>query len=243
MKVLSTQVRSNGGMVRIALDDGGIEEAWTPDLEPVKAWGENPIPANWELKDAKSGKGKVLLNRDEKRGGGGYSTSKEAFDRSAASRLAWQREEEDRKDRRTALMTAAEMLRPMQEKHGSGEVSPELGKAVADWMYEWLRSSPAVSEPAARAVATKGEASPAGDPSSAASGDTADAKPGEEGVDNRVLSTAAGQAPSPGFPIAESECSHKGASGRWLPTKAVDGQARCPRCGASAVIYMESASP
>jgi len=245
-------------MVRIMLDDGGIEEAWTPNLDVVKAWGENTIPANWELKDRRDGKGKILVDKDEKRSGGGYRQSKEAFDREAVSRLAWQREEEDRKDRRTALMTAAELLRPMQEKNATGEVSASLGVAVADWMYAWLRSSPAAGPHGG--IATKGEApgakaqpagttSPAGgtssgggsaarsDPSpnatlpdtSPAEGEAAGTKPGE------------GQTkPSPGFTNKASECDHR-AGGDWAPTVTIGGQSRCSLCGTPSIKYRETA--
>lgn len=226
MKVLGTSPRSNGGMVRIMLDDGGIEEAWTPDLEVVKAWGESPIPANWELKNRRDGKGKILVDRDEKRsGGGGYRQSKEAFDREAESRLAWQREEEDRKDKRTALMTAAEAI-------GSGNGMLGLNN-LADQMYRWLRSSPAAGPaPSGAGVATTAsrhsDASGRAGDTSLAEGEAAGTEPGE------------GQSkPSPGFTKKPKDCDHR-AGGDWAPTVTIGGLARCSLCGTPSIKYRET---
>jgi hypothetical protein len=47
-----------------------------------------------------------------------------------------------------ALKAAVELLRPLQEKHETGEISHSLVTAVADWMYDWLESK--TSEPALR---------------------------------------------------------------------------------------------
>jgi hypothetical protein len=48
-------------------------------------------------------------------------------------------------------------------------------------------------------------------------------------------------APARTYPLTESDCDHKGPSGRWLPRKQIDGAPRCPRCGALAAKYMEAA--
>lgn len=242
MKVLGTSPRSNGGMVRIMLDNGGIEEAWTPNLEPVKAWGENPIPANWELKDRRDGKGKILVDRDEKRaGGGGYRQSKEAFDREAESRLAWQREEEDRKDRRTAVMTAFEWL-PVVDDVGVEEQA-RVALLVADRIYVWLNRSPAAGPPLveralghtdADGVATTDEARAESNTEQGAPaapvGQAGDPRPGEAGAST----------PSPGFTIKPKDCTHR-AGGDWAPTVTIGGQSRCSLCGTPAIRYRETA--
>ena len=112
---------------------------------------------------------------------------------------------QERMDRRTALMQAVELLRPVQEKHESGEVTASLGMAVADWMYEWLRqtSEPASSayhdasvdsprttqagagsgttSPAVGANASKGAETPAGDPTSAGDVSSSLSAPAEGG--------------------------------------------------------------
>lgn len=234
MKVLGTSPRSNGGMVRIMLDDGGIEEAWTPNLEPVKAWGENPIPPNWELKDRRDGKGKILVDRDEKRaGGGGYRQSKEAFDREAESRLAWQREEEDRKDRRTAAMTAFEWL-PVVDDVGVEEQA-RVALLVADRIYVWLNRSPAAGPaPSGAGVATtdkaRAESNTEHGAPAAPVGQAGDPRPGEAGAST----------PSPGFTIKPKDCTHR-AGGDWAPTVTIGGQSRCSLCGTPAIRYRETA--
>jgi hypothetical protein len=121
-----------------------------------------------------------------------------------------------------------------------------FGVAIDLWSREELEASPAAGPPSGEAgerpshtrsdgAATKpptelAPAEGAGDPS--AEGEAAGTGPGE------------GQTkPSPGPTISTTldKCTHRGPSGRWLPTKVVDGQARCPRCGESAVKYRESA--
>lgn len=237
MKVLGTSPRSNGGMVRIMLEDGGIEEAWTPDLEVIKAWGEGPIPANWELKDRRDGKGKILVDKDQKRGGGGggYRQSKEAFEAEAKSRAAWQREEEDRKDRRTAAMTAFEWL-PVVDDVGVEEQT-RVALGVADHISAWLRSSPAAGPASSDAgVATTDKAAAErntghGAPA-APVGQAGDLKPGED--------TA--RPASSGFTNKASECDHR-APGRdnWAPTVTIGGLARCSLCGTPSIKYRETA--
>lgn len=230
---------------------GETIEAWTPEFEKAEALNGQLIPDDWTLKDNKQGTGKVLLPPREGRGGGGggYRQSKEAFEAEQASRLAWQQVEEERKDRRTALMTAAELLRPAQEKNETGEVTHGLFVAVSDWMYEWLRSSPAAGpplEPDDRAkapnrsggAATKGEVtppgsasgrlkseadatSPAGDISSALGGVEKSPIPGDTSADTKP-GEGATPSPSPGFPISATECTHKFPSGRWVKWMTVE---------------------
>jgi hypothetical protein len=259
MNVLSTKPGSDGkGFVKLRLDDGSELEAWTPELDKVLALGEKPIPTDWVLKDNKQGTGKVFLP-PRQQGQTAYRNTKEAFEKESASRLAWQQVEEERKDRRTAWMTAAE------RREDDLDIIH-----LADLGYEWLRSSPAVRGPAAeRDVATKGEGErpsgmaatdgsgarapsagvgagtsnletePAGDTSSASLGGVgADTKPGE----------GAPSQPSSGFPIDAVECDHHLRSGnwvKWVKTVADKGDGItvtnevCPKCGTPKLVAME----
>ena len=141
-----------------------------------------------------------------------------------------------------------------------------IGRALANLGYaakgrrpsreEMSKTSPAAGPPSG--VATKGEdrlagelqgGSPAGGTSSGEgenpSSPAGSSSPGTSLAEGEAAGTEPGGGSSsltpPGFPIDPANCNHKGSSGRWLPTKLVDGQARCPRCGESALIYRESA--
>lgn len=61
-----------------------------------------------------------------------------------------------------------------------------------------------------------------------------------EGERSGAGSESKGSAPGRIFPMKPEDCSHRGTSGRYLPTVVIDGQACCPRCGESALIYRES---
>ena len=126
MRVLKTKPLGDGKAGLAVLEvDGAEVEAWTPELELLKALGDGPIPPEWTLRDGPRGK---QLLPPKKGGGGGYRNTKEAFEAEAASRRAWQELEEERKDRRTALMTAAE--------HLEGDVLE-----AAESLYAWLRGT------------------------------------------------------------------------------------------------------
>jgi hypothetical protein len=208
-------------------------------------------------------------------GGGGqaaWRNTKEGFLAEQNGRQRWQQVEEERKDRRTAAMTAFERFSAIELM----EMGTKHVIVIANEIYEWLRTSPAAGPagsapqtgPVSAGVATRGEGhgseptgtSPAGGTTSG--GPKPDSGygegPGTEGPPETVAaSDAAGDAkpgsgdpppsrqttvsPGPGFPIAEADCNHKGPSGRWLPTKVIDGLARCPRCGASALKFRETA--
>ena len=117
---------------------------------------------------------------------------------------------QERMDRRTALMQAVELLRPVQEKHENGEVTASLGIAVADWMYEWLRKT---SEPA-----------------SSAYGDTPQSTPSTElqaGVGSETTSPAAG---SPGDAPPTARPASNGAETPAGDDRGgqSDGEAGCP---------------
>jgi hypothetical protein len=241
-------VTDKGDKAALLILDDGSKPIWTPDRELARSLVGKPIPADWIRKDGEYG---PQAFPPKPKGQGRYRDTKEAFDREAGSRTAWQREEEDRKDRRTAVMTAAEHF---------GDRWP----VVAEEMYEWLRSSPARSdEPQASApagdttspaagpaefpsrkasagAASKGEgaggsdSSPAGGTSSVVLGEaTADREPGEENL------SASGKT-SPGFPNLPKNCSHK-VDGEWAPTVTIGGQSRCSLCGLPAIRYRETA--
>lgn len=62
------------------------------------------------------------------------------------------------------------------------------------------------------------------------------------GTPSPVAGEEAGDPPPKGmFPMSPDECDHKSKAGRWLPTRTVNGQAICPRCGQSAIVYRETA--
>jgi hypothetical protein len=240
-------VQDKGDKAALLILDDGSKPVWTPDRELARTLLGKPIPPDWIRKDGEYG---PQAFPPKSKGQGRYRDTKEAFEAEAASRLAWQEVEEERKDRRTALMTAAEVAKAFIAQDPTPKSSPRPAAVIGDLaetFYQWLRSSPAVSEPVAeRDVASKGEAEPTskglgpnrvGRPMASPAGDTS---VGE----GEAPATRPGEGqpkPSPGFPMSPAECNHKGISGHWLPTKTVGGQARCPRCGESAVIYMETA--
>ena len=101
---------------------------------------DEPLPSGWEVKTSKKGKDYLAV---PKTGGGkrdfqaAYRNTKEGFEAEADSRLRWQDVEEERRDRRTALMQAiaAEDYPPAQPR----DLATWLERA--DKFYEWLRSN------------------------------------------------------------------------------------------------------
>lgn len=141
MKVQSTKDLGAGkGIVRLLeapdTNPGEVLEAWTPELEKVKALGDGPVPGEWALRDNKQGTGKVLLPPKE-RGAVAYRNTREAFEAEARSRSAWQELEEERKDRRTALMSAVDLYGPASAAIESSADILELSNEL----YAWLRAS------------------------------------------------------------------------------------------------------
>ena len=129
-------VAEKGQNAMVTLDTGVV--AWSPDYKAAVALIGKPLPEGWLLKDNKQGTGKVLLPPKPGGGGGGTAQSKEAFDAEARSRAAWQLVEEEHKDRRTALMTAA-------DKMPTGAMDSEYERKFTrlyDFMLDLLRSSP-----------------------------------------------------------------------------------------------------
>jgi hypothetical protein len=252
VKIIGVAQRSQGSMVQLQEDSGPVIEAWTPQtVEQVQAWN-GTVPDGWELKDSKKGN-KVLVEKQQ-RGGGGWRQSKEAFELEAAGRLRWQQFEEERKDRRTAAMTVYERTKGMDIRVGT--ILRE-----AEELYDWLRETSGSGTAPAAVDGSRDKARPdpgttPGAPQSGPGSTESDvqAKPGtgsREGAAGapRTAPTAPGgvqadasQGPAPpgAYPMTPDLCNHKAASGKWLPTRQVQGQPVCPRCGAQAVIYRES---
>jgi hypothetical protein len=216
-------VTDKGDKAALLILDDGSKPIWTPDRELARTLVGKPIPGDWVRKDGEYG---PQAFPPKPKGQGRYRDTKEAFDAEARSRAAWQQVEEERKDRRTALMQA-------------GQATSETLDIIeiADVFYEWLRSSPAAgpagfpSRKASAGAASKGEGmtspSSAGD-TSLADGEAAGTEPGE------------GQPkPSPGFTTKPKDCSHK-IGDEWAPRIMVGGQPRCSLCGTPAVKYLEA---
>src|SRR5262245_38368495 len=242
MNVVSTKPLSDGkGIAKLRLTDGVELEAWTPELAKVLELGDKPIPEGWTLKNNKQGTGKILLPPKEG-GKTAYRNTKEAFDAEAKSRREWQLVEEDRRDRRTALMQANETVKTFKPIEGTGG---EYIVYLAEKFYDWLRDHPS---PAGPIGATRAAESPAGGTSSVtAKGKSgADSAPPEEG-EKTPPGRGTGAEPgtgggdsssaSPGFPVDQATCTHKTAAGHWVRWTSTD---QCPKCGMSKVSAMES---
>ena len=93
----------------IQLEDGS-KPIWTPDREVARTLLGKPIPADWTIKEGEYGP-QALPPRKGAGGMVAYRNTKEAFDAEAKSRAAWQQVEEEKKDRRTALMQAVAIAR------------------------------------------------------------------------------------------------------------------------------------
>ena len=101
-----------------------------------------------------------------------------------------------------ALKAAVELLRPAQEKHETGQVTPDLVIAVAEWMYEWLEKK--TSEPAPSAYPQPVVAAPS-EPST-------DHQAGAGSEDPSVPGSV-----SPGAESAGSQGSPEGEAGDPVP--------------------------
>ena len=101
-------IQDTGDTAALLVLDDGSKPIWTPDRDLARTLLGKPIPADWLIKPNKQGTGNIALPPKKGGGGGGYRQSKEAFESEAKSRAAWQQIEEEKKDRRTALMQARE---------------------------------------------------------------------------------------------------------------------------------------
>lgn len=179
-------------------------------------------------------------------GGTAWRNTKEGFEAEQAGRRRWQEIEEERKDRRTALMTAFERTPVMP-----GTDDWELILAGAERMYDWLRSSPAAGPPTnpergGAGVATKPTASAgvagvgAGGTSSGSGGGKGKAAPEPDTEPGETSDGTSPSALSPGstiFPVDPKDCTHRFPSGSWLRWNA---QGLCPKCGTPKIVAMES---
>lgn len=225
MKVVKASPRSKGAVVD--LQDGPtapIVEAWTSaDVETISKWPNAVVPPEYELRDKKDGSGKVLV--EKRGGGGGYSQSKEAFDRSAESRAAWQLVEEDRRDRRTAVMQAVQGI-AASGRGLNAAAWRSHGAELATEMYRWLR-----------------------DPDGAAMRETPAPSVGSgEGAPHSPSSEPPTAKPPKAYPVDPAMCDHKKTSGDWV--KWVLGAAAlgaptgqrldvCPKCGTPKIAAVE----
>jgi hypothetical protein len=109
-----------------------------------------PLPDGWSVAQSKKGKDYVKTPAAQRGGAApAFRNTKEGFLAEQEGRLRWQHVEEERRDRRTALMQAVAV--------GSG-ITTEL----AEKFYAWLRES--VSAPRARTAASAVEGSGVGKP-------------------------------------------------------------------------------
>jgi hypothetical protein len=226
MPIVKT-VQDKGDKAALLVLDDGSKPIWTPDRELARTLVGKPIPPDWVRKDGEYGPQAFPPKQGK---GGRFRDTKEAFEAEAASRLRWQELEEERKDRRTAWMTAAEQR---------NEVVDII--QLADVGYEWLRTSPAggsLAPPAGGTTSAPVQQARPEERQPRPRGSGAEEGTGGGSVDREATAVVAGpntaQA-SPGFPMSPEECNHKTASGRWVQWR--DGV--CPKCGLSQLLAME----
>ncbi len=112
------------------LEDG--VEAWSPDYKLLEELVGKEIPEGWVLKDNKAGTGKVLLPPKPK-GGGRWRDTREGAEFDQAGYQRHQEYEQERMDRRTALMQARELL------SGTPDGTPAEIVVWAEFFYDFLR--------------------------------------------------------------------------------------------------------
>ena len=227
--------------------DNTIKPVWTPDFELAQTLVGKPIPADWVRKDGEYGPQAFPPKKGGSGGAPAWRNTKEGFLAEQEGRQRWQQIEEERKDRRTALMTAVEWL-GNADMFGTTAGNPITD--MANHFYQWLRSSPAAGPAVTptEGVATKGvgpvvvAGSPAGD-TSLAEGEAAGKEPGE----------GSSSLPSSGFPIDPSKCDHKRSGGGWVRWKTISVNVTsyddatpqfitnevCPKCGTPKLVAME----
>lgn len=125
----------NGNGLLLQLEDGS-KPVWTPvERDVAVALIGKPIPDDWFRKDGDYGP-QAFPPRKGGGGGGGqaaWRNTKEGFAAETEGRQRWQQIEEERRDRRTALMQAVALT-------GDGRNLVEV-MADAEFMYDWLRET------------------------------------------------------------------------------------------------------
>ncbi|HEU4864625.1 MAG TPA: hypothetical protein VFT76_00130 [Actinomycetota bacterium] len=248
VKVVGVKPRNKGSMVKLEREEDGAKiEVWcSAEKLVVESWNGTP-PPEFELRKKRDSEELILVEKQGRGGGGGYRQSKEAFEREAASRAAWQRFEEERKDRRTALMTVYERARGLEVK-----ISDLLQEA--EEAYDWLReTSGEVWRPPVTSGGGQGERrveSPgtAGSPGrelppdrsgegTAAEPERATASPSPE----HPSATEVGPPPRgrATYPVDPANCDHRKTSGDWVRWVEDDGVERCPKCGTDRLSAVE----
>ena len=201
-----TEVRPKGEKnALIILDDNS--QVWTPDIEKAKALkiGE-PIPADWTRKDGQYGP-QAFPPGDKKAFGGGqaaYRNSKEG-----------QFYEQERMDRRTALMQAVAL---------GGEWLDTAAE-----MYAWLRKSAGSAHPSGSAADTGSPTPLSGEPETWRAGDQAGHGDSAGGLQPVPTSQSA-------RPSASSPATHRpagdtgGAAGKGTGEGPKPAAPTCPAC-------------
>src|SRR5262245_53691862 len=138
MAIVKT-VTDKGDKAALLILDDGSKPIWTPDREAARALLGKEIPPDWTRKDGEYGP--QAFPPKAGKGPGRYRDTKEAFDAEAKSRREWQLVEEDRRDRRTALMQAVEMATAFIAAEAEPRIGPSPGGVVAQMaesFYDWL---------------------------------------------------------------------------------------------------------
>ena len=214
--VTAIQPKGDRGAAILLMDDGS--KVWTPDIEKAKSLLNQPIPPTWRMTDGDYGP--QAFPPREARGGGGMSAwrnTKEGFLAEQQGRLAWQREDEDRKDRRTALMQAVALAGQLG-LDTAGLLYLEDVVATSNAFYAWLRKTSGSPTRAASAEPPSGPGGP--DPTSS---------PSLAPLSGDENATGGGSVLGKG---AAAPCSHSKVSdlkpdGKPLPK----GRLRCDDCG------------
>lgn len=234
------------------------EAAWSPDYATAVKLIGKPLPSDWRLEKGDYGPKALPPKKGGSGGAPAWRNTKEGFLAEQEGRQRWQQVEEDRRDRRTALMQAA----PLLVEHGAERVV-----ATAEFFYDWLKdhktspaAGPAVTPTEGAATKGEGEQNPRG---LAPNGDW-DRQPSPAGGTSLAEGEAAGTEPgegthsdsgkpSPGFTTKPKDCTHRAridvskiggpktyVDGEWAPRIMVGGQPRCSLCGTPAVKYLEA---
>lgn len=259
MKVASVKPRNKGSMVKLEREDGATIEIWcSADQATVEGWN-GAVPAEYELRQKRDSTEQILVEK-RSQGAPAYRNTKEAFELEAASRRAWQLIEEDRRDRRTALMQAIAAV----VASGRGFDLPtwgEYGVPIADAMYRWLKdpgvsvsgkgSAPASSggetgeaSPPEHHVPGSGEVPSLSAPGPGHPGSEGEMAAGEDLRDKGESSRdepVVGPAPSEHvYPVDPTVCDHKRSNGKPAKFTDPEGVARCQKCGTNWVSVVES---
>ena len=201
--------------------ENGSKPAWTPNFEQARALLKvgAPIPPDWTVTEGDYGP-KAMPPRPK--GGGGataWRNTREGAEYENANRIRWQEYEQERMDRRTALMQAV-------------AANTGITTELAEKFYQWLRKS-------AGASGGRGSAAPGATRPSAAAHVPADHTSGEE-PSRQTLAHGEGTSGSKGSSPGPSRDKHKPGCPKTHvsdlkpdeTTPMPKGKLRCTDCGA-----------